>query len=48
MNQLIEIIIDILTKDKQTIKELREINVVLWEYISENDVPEIDKRLETI
>ena len=39
MNQLIEIIIDILTKDKQTIKELREINVVCWEYISENDVP---------
>ncbi len=36
------------SNDKQTIKELRKINEVLWEYISENDIPEIDIRLETI
>ena len=35
-------------KDKQTIKELRKVNEVLWEYIDENDIPEIDIRFETI
>jgi len=28
--------------------QLESINSVLWEYISEKDIPEIDKRLENI
>ena len=33
---------------KKRIEELEQINDVLWEYISEADVPEIQKKFEEL
>ena len=35
-------------EDEKRVRELEQINDVLWEYISESDIPEIEKKLEGV